>query len=449
VVVGAGLTGLTAALDLRDLGWDVVVLEARERVGGRVHTLYGQQDGVALAAGLRAEAGGESIDDNHDQLQAMLRRFGIGTERRAQGSTDRELKGVVGYRGRTYPTADFVALRGGAVLTDYGRVTTELEKLAEQHRLDPEHPDAADDAAGLDQRSFADFVDGLGLVPEARFLAEQANVSLYAAELRDLSLLFVAQQTAVVAGVPDSASETMRVAGGNSTLPRAMAAALGPAVMTGVPVTAVTRASEAITVIAGNRQFYGAHVVLAVPPMPLRSVRFDPPLPSTVRAALDGLDLGPATKVISQYRSASWRAQGGSGFSLSDLTYRISWDSADSYQADAGLLTAFTTANNGLALASLDDAQRIARVQGELIQTFPSSAAELVGRAATVAWPNEPFTGGGYAAYKPQQLAPFWVALRSPLDRIHFAGEHLEALAGYMESAVRSGHRVARAIGKP
>src|SRR6202011_6049983 len=97
IVVGAGLAGLTAALDLRDLGWDVVVLEARPRVGGRVHTLYGQQDGVPLGAGLHAEAGGESIDDNHNQLQAMLRRFGLATERRAQGSTDRELKGLISY----------------------------------------------------------------------------------------------------------------------------------------------------------------------------------------------------------------------------------------------------------------------------------------------------------------------------------------------------------------
>ncbi len=62
VVVGAGLAGLTAALDLTDAGWDVVVLEARDRVGGRVHTLYDP-----FSPGLHAEAGGESIDDNHDR----------------------------------------------------------------------------------------------------------------------------------------------------------------------------------------------------------------------------------------------------------------------------------------------------------------------------------------------------------------------------------------------
>lgn len=449
LVVGAGLAGLTAALDLQDAGWDVMVLEARSRIGGRVYTMHGQTDGFAISAGLHAELGGESIDDTHNQIQAMLRKFGIATERRSLSSTDRELKGTITYQGHTSGTGEFVARRGGAVFTDYSRVNTELEKLAEQHHIDPEHPEAADDATGLDQRSFAGFLDGLGLVPEARFLTDQANASFYAAELRDLSLLFVLQQTAETAAEPDSAVETMRISGGNSSLPRAMAAALRLAPVTNSPVTSVTRSQGIVTVTAGGRLYHGAHVVLATPPLPLRSVHFDPPLPDPVRAAIGGLDLGPATKVVSQFQTPFWRNRGLSGFSLADLTYRISWDSADSYSADAGLLTTFTTATNGLELAGMSAAGRIALVQSEIAQVFPGATAQLTAAAATMAWPNEPYTGGGYAAYRPGQMAPFWVALRGGVPQIHFAGEHLESLAGYMESAVRSGHRVAGIIGHP
>jgi monoamine oxidase len=161
------------------------------------------------------------------------------------------------------------------------------------------------------------------------------------------------------------------------------------------------------------------------------------------------MDLGGATKVVNQFNSPFWRAGGESGYSLVELTYRVSWDAADSYDAPAGLLTSYTTADNGRTLAALPSAARIDRVRAELAVVFPESRAELAGPAVTVAWTEEPFTGGGYALYKPNQVTAFWEPLRSGTERIHFAGEHLEAPAGYMESAVRSGLRVAAQLSKP
>jgi monoamine oxidase len=449
VVVGAGLAGLTAALDLRAAGWDVVVLEARPRVGGRVHTLYGGEDGVPFGRGLRAEVGGESIDDTHTAIQAMARRFGLTTERRQGNTTSRASMGLFRYQGHTYTFAALTALRGGTVLTDYLRVDDELARLADKHRVDPEHPETADGAADLDRMSFATWLDSLHLVPEARFVAEQANVSIYNAELADLSMLFVAQQTAVTSGMLDSQSETMRISGGNASLPKAMAAALGTAVIVDSPVTAVRVTGNLVGVTARGHEHFGAHVVLAVPPPPLRDVRFEPALPGPIATALAGLDLGAATKVVNEYRTPFWRAMGQSGFSMTDLPYRISWDAADSYKANAGLMTAFTTASSGREFAALSDTDRIERVRDELAVVFPESPGQLAGPAATMAWSDEPFTRGGYAAYKPHQLAPFWEPLRAGTTRIRFAGEHLEALAGYMESAVRSGARAAAAIGAP
>jgi monoamine oxidase len=448
VVVGAGLAGLTAALDLRDAGWDVVVVEARDRVGGRVHTIHGSGSGP-LAAGAHAEAGGESIDDNHAQLRSMLRRFGIATQSRGLATT-RELAGFVTYRRRNYATSAFLGLRGGQVGSDYARFASELEKITQAHDVDPEHPEQARDAEGLDAQSLETFLDSLHLVPEARFLIEQANISEYAAELGDLSMLFVAQQTAVVAGVPDDAVETMRIAGGSSTLPNAMAHELGSAALAlGAPVTEITWRRDQVSVTAGDEAIDAARVVLALPPPPLRNIRFSPELPAGPAAAVAGLDLGPAVKVISQFRTPYWRASKRSGFSIGDLTYRVSWDAADSYAAPVGLLTSFTTGDTGRTLAAMPDRVRVRTVQSELDQVYPASAEERDDQWATVAWPNEPFTGGGYAAYRPGQLHRFWEPLRSPTGPIWFAGEHTESLAGYMESAVRSGHRVAKAIGAP
>jgi monoamine oxidase len=437
IVVGAGLAGLTAALDLRAAGWEVVVLEARTRVGGRVRTVY-----APFTDGLHAESGGESIDDNHDQIQAMVARFGLHTDRRL---ANRDANGVAYYRGRRTPAASFLT-GDPAVYADYNRFYDESAKLADG--IDPEHPERATNAAELDRRSLADFMDSLHLDPRARFIVQSAETGEYATDPAHLSLLFYAQQEAVVAGVPDSAVETMRIHGGNSTLVHAMAAELGDTVVLGAPVRAVERGGDFVTVRAGGRDHTGAQVVLAVPPPPLRRIRFTPALPSTAAAMVHGLDLGPATKVMTQYDERFWRAGGGSGLVVADLPFRIAWDATDSVESPEGILTTFTTGAHGAAFARMRDAARIRSVHRQLARVYPEARGR-VQHSATMAWPDEQYTGGGYAAHRPGQMTRFWEVLRHPIGRIRFAGEHTESLAGYMESAVRSGHRVAAAIGAP
>jgi monoamine oxidase len=200
-------------------------------------------------------------------------------------------------------------------------------------------------------------------------------------------------------------------------------------------------------VFAGGPPVDAAHLILAVPMPPLRRVRFVPALPAAVAAVIDRLDLGAAAKVIHEYAARFWEGEGIPGFTVADLPFHVAWAPTDSYAAPGGLLSQFVTGKAARAAARLTDARRIATFRRQLDRVYPEGRSLHTTHAATMAWANERYTGGGYAVYRPGQMVPFWPTLRNGLPRIRFAGEHTEALAGYMESAVRSGHRVAASLG--
>jgi monoamine oxidase len=190
--------------------------------------------------------------------------------------------------------------------------------------------------------------------------------------------------------------------------------------------------------------------VLAVPPPALRSLVFDPPLSPGLSAMIAELDLGHALKVSTQYDKRFWLSEGLSGFTITDLPFGVGWDATDSIPGsaeDPGVLTQFVTGSAAKEGAALGDQARIASFQQQLDVVYPEGKVDQSMVATTMAWANEAYTGGGYAVYAPGQMIRFWPLLREPYGRIWFAGEHTETLAGYMESAIRSGQRVAAAIG--
>lgn len=448
VVVGAGLAGLTASLDLLAQGWDVTLLEARERVGGRVHTVTG------FAEGLHAEAGGESIDEGHYALLALIKRFGLTTERRPP---QKPYDAFVSYGGKRTRLPLFLARRGGKVLTDVLAFDDAVAALADG--VDPLHPERARSAERLDALSLDQFIRAQHLVPEAEFVVRTQNRALYNADPADLSMLFLAQQAAHSATESQTPvdelvfAETRRIRGGNAQLPRAMAKAIGARLHTGTPIKRIEHNPDRVRVMTvDGTSIDAAWAVVAVPPAPLRNVTFAPALPNALAAAIGGLDLGDAVKVTREYRHPTWNYEGGSGFTLTDLPFGIAWASTDSQMAGGlapGLLTAFITGTPAKEAAALAPSVRKAQVFKQFDAVYPEMAKAATGRSSTMAWRNEAFTGGGYAAFKPGQMAPFFSTIRAGAGRIRFAGEHTCELLGYMESAVRSGHRVASEIGRP
>jgi monoamine oxidase len=443
-VVGAGLSGLTAALTLRTAGWEVVVFEARQRVGGRVHTLY-----LPFTDGLHVEAGGESIDDNHVQIQALARHYHLALARRP---TDK-LEDAAVYRHSKRSVLHAMSAADPKALAQYVTFGDTLIGMAGD--LDPAHPELAPRAELWDSQSLQDFAATQTLNDDANLLVQTDYRGNYNAQLDQVSLLFVLQQSVVDQALPESGVETMRIAAGNSSLPEAMARDLGTAVRLHAPVTTIEQHPWGIRVGArtqdGTATVDAAHLVLAAPPPALRALSFDPPLSPDVAAMIDELDLGHTLKVSTQYNRRFWLPEGLSGFTITDLPFGTAWDATDSMPGGAerpGVLTQFVTGNAARSGALLGDRARITSFRKQLDVVYPEGKAEDSGIATTMAWANERYTGGGYAVYAPGQMTRFWPLLRQPHGAIWFAGEHTETLAGYMESAVRSGHRVAAAIGR-
>jgi len=407
VVVGAGLAGLACADRLADAGWDVLVAEARERVGGRVHTLR-------FAGGQVAEAGGEYIDGSHTTMRGLARRFGLALDD-LQGLPDAG-SGCVYLRGRRRLQE---AVYSRAINAQIARFEDAITRLGDP--LNPDDPVA--DGAALDRISIGGFLDRLGIHGLSRQLITHGIIrDDYTVEPERLSLLFVAQASAA----PGFQEERYRVRGGNDQIPGALAAKLGDRVLLSAPVTAVVQDAGGVTVTAGGRALSADVCVLAAPLPALRAISFAPSLPAPWAAAIASLQYGTGAKVAMQFSSRVWRSQGFDGETLTDLPVYI-------------------MGAPGQAFARLSDAARIRAAVADVQRIYPGTGPRLTA-AQTVCWNDEPYTGGTYSAYAPGQVTRFWRALRTPQGRLLMAGEHTDTLTAYMEGAARSGLRAATAL---
>ena len=343
VVVGAGLAGLTAAHELERRGFDVTVLEARSRVGGRVRTIRHE-----FAEGQHAEAGGEFIDTNHLEILRLVRRLGLELEDVRNGWGDRE--DAVYRDGRRHPYG-LVATK--PVRREIDRFWQEIAELAAP--LDPADPVAAGER--LDARSVADFLDDIELEETARFFVEQqAVIGEYTVEPTDLSLLFFAALEKLYEDVPESGIEAFRIRGGNDRLPQRLAMSLRSDVILGSAVTAVDRSSHGVTVAVGDTRFDADYCVLAAPLPALRAVAFEPPLPDELGAAVAGLQYGVAAKTLLQYETRVWRSEGFTGDTATDLPIGMTWEATDQQRGARGIMIGYTAGARGIAFGSLPPA---------------------------------------------------------------------------------------------
>jgi monoamine oxidase len=436
-VIGAGLAGLSAAYDLHRAGWKVTVLEARDRVGGRVYSLRN------FSNGLVAESGGEFIEETHTRMLAYAEQFHLPLGR--VGSWQGQDRDWGAFEGKSGPMSD-TQVWGVNLHEEIEKIWLALAQLGELVP-DPHQPHAARGADYLDTKSTADWLDSLDAHPLAKKEFVQHVRAEYTCEPERHSMLDLARNVSMYYTSLER-NLNYRVVGGNDLIPRALAEQL-PDVRLNACVTSIHRQPDEVSVTYRHGNSYqtvsSAFAVLAIPMTTARLIDFHPPLPESHRRLVDELSYGSVTKVLIEYRRRFWEDQGWNGRLATDAPIVYTWHATSHIEDEHGIITAYTGGDPAAKLAALSDEERIRVAVGEIERLFPGSS-DLIECTATVAWPNEAYTRGSYAAFSPGQVTAYWKTLFEPAGRLSFAGEHATPIQGYMEGAVESGQRAARSI---
>jgi monoamine oxidase len=441
VVVGAGLAGLAAAITLVRGGVDVMLLEARDRAGGRVLTLR-----APFADGLFAEAGPEFISPGHEALRGWLREYGVPIRPRRWGP-------------RLFCFASRVR-RGWSMAAFAGRAPGDLRRMdqatAELSRRVGARPDAwrAPDAAAIDSRSLGAWIDELALGAVVRSYEQVWTTQDYGVEPEQLSLLTYARDEAMLRSAVEGPSG--HAPGGLDHLTRAMAGELGARLHLSTAATGFTRTPDTVHVDYvrdGNAGSIEArYAVVAVPCSVLRSLECSPPWHPMREAAIRGLRYSHVMKVHLQFRRRFWLDQGASRGAMTDLPLRSAWDSTGAQPGERGILTVYKAGPQAIAMEALSPDERLARCLEQLEQVYPGCSAELE-LGTSVDWVADPASRGSYSHFGPGELTRYAPWLASPEGRIHFAGEHTDpwqaTMNGALESGARAAGEVLAALGAP
>ncbi|MBX3299600.1 MAG: FAD-dependent oxidoreductase [Acidobacteria bacterium] len=418
MVVGSGLAGLSAAFKLKNSGWDVTVLEARGRTGGRVFSHVMPNSG-----GLICELGAEWIGESHERIRQLCSDFKIGIQKHQ--FSDHLLQNGIHSR----PGAWDYSPKAKAA---FDRMVKGFEKLtdAQQRRLD--------------RKDWWTHLSDIGFTREDLILRDLADSTDFGESIRHVSAFGALAEYAE--NDPEKTQNQMdyKVIGGNSRLVDEFVARVGrDNIRTGMKVTEINQRGGIVTVKAGNETFRADACICTTPVASLRKIKFNPPLPAAQRDAAEKLIYARIVKNSVLYEDRFWKDD---DFSMvTDTTSHYYFHSTQKQAGNMGILTAYAIGEKADVLASQDDPRRMNVITRDLVD-FDQQAPSLARGIASYAWQRDEFTEGAYALYKPGQWFGIRPTLKRPHGKVLFAGEHLADWQGFMEGAINTGEHAAGSL---
>ncbi len=432
-IVGAGLAGLAAARAVVAAGRTAVVLEARDRVGGR--TL--NED---IGDGKVVEVGGQWVGPTQFRLLELARELGVETfPMHVQG------KNIIEWRGALKRYSGTIPRVSPLVLADVQQAMVRLNRMAQRVVL--EEPWRTPDARALDSRTFATWLDDRGILTKGgRELLELTVQAIWACEPADVSLLHVLFYVKSAGGLEaltdsEGGAQEARFVGGSQRVSLRMAEELGDRVRLSTPVRRIGwSGGDAVTV--GDVR--ARRAIVALPPTLTSRIDYDPILPGHRDQLVQRMPQGTVWKCMAVYDEPFWRRDGLSGWGMSDVgPVRLTYDNSPP-DGSPGVLLGFLEGDHARRAGLMPPAERreaVLDVFGRLFGTPARSPERYIEKS----WAEEEWTRGCYGCYMtPGGWTSYGSALRAPTGPIHWAGAETATIwNGYMDGAVRSGERAA------
>jgi len=440
IIVGAGLSGLYAARELKKAGLEPLILEASDRTGGRILT-------ETPIPGIPLELGAQWIGDTHARMHRLAAELGVETFAQYDtGDTKYELcgSGVLGQ-------AEFYRRHGDDV-ESVNRVLAMLDELAAS--VPPEAPWLAPRAAEWDAITAGAWYDAQGLSPIARTLLEICTVGILAVptvEASFLHLLFTIQTCGVGAALfseEEGGAQTTRFVGGTTQIPDRLAAQLTEHIVLDVPVQTIEHTADRVTVhCRGGRTFGGKKVIVAIAPALAGRILYDPPLPGVRDQLTQRMPHGSAVKAFFVYDEPFWRADGYNGQFISDVgPARMSNDTCIPGH-DAGVVLAFLEGEQARIASRWWVTERREALTAQMVRIFGPKAGAPVAYVDGE-WSDRQWTRGCYNANMgPLVWTNYGDVLTTPIGPIHWAStDTATQWSAYMEGAVDSAERAVAEI---